>query len=180
VNDPYSGREQTGAKHFILKSYLQALAFKVLTFSDLTYVDGFSGPWETQTENFSDSSFMIAITVLRDAQKQILARTGHRRRIRCFFSENDPEAYALLQGAVTEFHRPAEGFEIKTFEGRFEDAVGEIQSFVGTSFPLIFIDPTGWKGYPFDRIRPLFARAKCEVLINFMYDFISPLCLQRR
>ena len=61
VTDAYSGREQTKAKHFILKSYLQALAFKVLTFSDITYVDGFSGPWETKTENFSDFSFMIAI-----------------------------------------------------------------------------------------------------------------------
>lgn len=69
MTDPYSGREQTGTKHFILKRYLQALAFKVLTFSDLTYVDGFSGPWETKTEDFADSSFMIAITVLKDAQQ---------------------------------------------------------------------------------------------------------------
>ena len=60
MTDPYFGREQTKAKHFILKSYLQALAFKVLNFSDVTYVDGFSGPWESQTEDFSDSSFMIA------------------------------------------------------------------------------------------------------------------------
>src|SRR6266446_4601515 len=76
VTDAYSGREQTKAKHFILRRYLQALAFKVLTFSDITYVDGFSGPWETKTENFSDSSFMIAISVLKDAQKQIIDRTG--------------------------------------------------------------------------------------------------------
>ncbi len=66
--NPYAGREQTQAKHFILKRYLEGLAFKVLTFSDLTFVDGFCGPWETQTENFSDSSFMIAITVLKNAQ----------------------------------------------------------------------------------------------------------------
>jgi three-Cys-motif partner protein len=173
LNDPYSDREQTRAKHFILKSYLQALAFKVLTFSNVTYVDGFSGPWETKTENFSDSSFMIAITVLKDAQKQIQKRTDVRRRIRCFFSENDPDAYAQLAEAVAEFHRPEEDFEIKTYEGKFEDAVAEIQSFINTSFPLIFIDPTGWKGYPFDKIKPLFARARCEVLINFMYDFIN-------
>jgi three-Cys-motif partner protein len=173
VADPYSGREQTKAKHFILKSYLQALAFKVLTFSDVTYVDGFSGPWETKTENFSDSSFMIAIAVLRDAQKQISERTGVQRRIRCFFSENDPEAFAQLHEAVAQFNRPEEGFEIRTYRGKFEDAVDEIQSFVGASFPLIFIDPTGWTGYPFDKIKPLFARAKCEVLINFMYAFIN-------
>src|SRR5580704_13596070 len=96
VTDAYSGREQTKAKHFILKRYLQALAFKVLTFSDITYVDGFSGPWETKTEDFSDSSFMIAISVLLDAQNQILER-GHKRRIRCFFSETNPVAYAQLQ-----------------------------------------------------------------------------------
>jgi three-Cys-motif partner protein len=173
VTDPYSGREQTKAKHFILKSYLQALAFKVLTSSDLTYVDGFSGPWETTTLNFSDSSFMIAINVLQDAQRSILARTGARRRIRCFFSENNPEAYALLEGAVAKFHMPESDFEIRTYKGHFEDAVIDIQSFIGSSFPLIFIDPTGWKGYPLDKIKPLLARARCEVLINFMYDFIN-------
>ncbi len=171
--DPYSDREQTGAKHFILKSYLQALAFKVLTFSDVTYVDGFSGPWKTKTEDFSDSSFMIAISVLRDAQKKINESRGIRRRIRCFFTENNPEAFSRLQKAVAPFHDPANRFEIRTEPGKFEDAISEIQNFIGASFPLIFIDPTGWTGYPFEKISPLFARAKCEVLINFMYEFIN-------
>ena len=173
VTDPYSGREQTKAKHFILRRYLQALAFKVLTFSDITYVDGFSGPWKTKTEDFSDSSFMIAISVLSDAQKQVNDRLGKKRRIRCFFSESNAEAFAQLQQAVLPFHKPSEGFEILTYCGKFEDAVSDIQQFVGTSFPLIFIDPTGWKGYPFEKIKPLFMRAKCEVLINFMYEFIN-------
>ena len=173
MSDPYIGREQTGAKHFILRRYLQALAFKVLTFSDVAYIDGFSGPWETKTENFSDSSFMIAIRVLLDAQMHFLERGGPRRRIKCFFSENDPEAYAQLDNAVREFHRPTEGFEIKTYQGKFEDAVTNILSFIGNSFPLIFIDPTGWTGYPLDKIKPLFARTKCEALVNFMYDFIN-------
>lgn len=173
MTDSYSGREQTQAKHFILKRYLQALAFKVITFQDITYVDGFCGPWETKTENFSDSSFMIAISVLLDAQKQYKERTGITRRIRCFFSEVDPNAFAQLEQAVAQFHKPAEGFEIKTYCGKFEDAVSTIQSFIGTSFPLIFIDPTGWIGYPFAKIKPLFSRPKCEVLINFMYAFVQ-------
>src|ERR1700738_1832455 len=125
VTDPYSGREQTEAKHFILRRYLQALAFKVLTFQDVTYVDGFSGPWETKSENFSDSSFMIAISVLRDAQKRIMERMGHGRRIRCFFSESNVEAFVQLQAAVAPFHKPLEDFEIKTYCGKFEDAVSE-------------------------------------------------------
>jgi three-Cys-motif partner protein len=170
--DHYAGREQTQAKHFILKRYLQELAFKVLTFQDITYIDGFSGPWESKTTDFSDSSFMIAISVLLDAQKQVQDRTGEKRKIRCFLSEANKDSFTKLQAAVAPFHKPAEGFEIQTFCGEFADAVGQIQRYIGTSFALIFIDPTGWTGYPFDKINPLFARAKCEVLINFMYDFI--------
>jgi three-Cys-motif partner protein len=172
LSDPYSGREQTKAKHFILKRYLQALAFKVLNFSDITYVDGFSGPWQCQTENFSDSSFMIAIQVLKDAQQQVFQRTGKRRRIRCFFSESDPEAFKQLRSAVVPYHKPEEGFEIETFGGKFEDAVSDIRRTIGNAFPLIFIDPTGWSGYPLEKIKALFT-GRCEVLINFMYDFVN-------
>lgn len=170
--DPYSGREQTKAKHFILKRYLQALAFKVLNFSDITYVDGFSGPWKTQSADHSDSSFIIALTVLKDAQAQMAAR-GKRRRIRCFFSETDPAAYKQLAAAVAPFHNPAERFEVKTYHGRFEDAVDEISRFIGQSLPLIFIDPNGWTGYPLAKLKPLFTRPRCEVLINFMYEHIN-------
>lgn len=173
MTDPYFGREQTKAKHFILKRYLQALAFKVLRFSDITYVDGFSGPWETQTEDFVDSSFMIAISVLKDAQQKIQTQTGRRPKIRCFFSENNRQAYIKLATAIAPFHKPEEGFEVKTYCGEFEDAVSEIQAFIGRSLPLIFIDPKGWKGYSFNKIGPLFNRPKCEVLINFMYDFVN-------
>jgi three-Cys-motif partner protein len=169
----YAGREQTEAKHFILRRYLQALAFKVLHGWDLTYVDGFSGPWETKTDDFSDSSFMIAIAVLKDAQQRMFQQTGERRRIRCFFSENNSAAFRQLDLAVAPHHRPAESFEVKTYQGDFEDAVAEIRAFVGRSFPLIFIDPTGWTGYSFEKIKPLFSYPKCEVLINFMYAFVS-------
>jgi len=173
VTDPYSGREQTKAKHFILKRYLQALAFKVLRFYDITYVDGFSGPWETKTEDFLDSSFMIAISVLKDAQQKIEIQTGRRPKIRCFFSENNRQAYTKLATAIAAFHKPEEDFEIKTYCGEFESAISEIQTFISSSFPLIFIDPTGWTGYSFNKIGALFNRPKCEVLINFMYDFVN-------
>jgi three-Cys-motif partner protein len=102
-----------------------------------------------------------------------MAKRGIRRRIRCFFSETDPTAYAQMVAAVSPFNNPAEGFEIKTYHGRFEDAVDEINAFIGKSFPLIFIDPTGWTGYPIAKLKPLFARPKCEVVINFMYEFIN-------
>jgi three-Cys-motif partner protein len=116
---------------------------------------------------------MIAINVLKDAQQKIQAQTGRRPKIRCFFSENNRQAYIKLAAAIVPFHRPEEDFEIKTYCGEFEDAVSEIQAFIGRSFPLIFIDPKGWKGYSLDKISPLFSRPRCEVLINFMYDFVN-------
>ena len=169
----YVDREQTQAKHFILRGYLQELAFKVLHGWDIAYVDGFSGPWESKTDDFSDTSFMIAIGVLKDAQDKVAAQTGVRRKVRCFFSEKDAKAYEQMSAAVAPFNHPAEGFEIKTFHGEFVDVVEEIRTFVGRSFPLIFIDPTGWTEYPFTKIAPLFAPNKCEALINFMYDHIN-------
>jgi three-Cys-motif partner protein len=116
---------------------------------------------------------MIAIGVLKDAQARILAETGNRRRITCFFSENDPAIHAQLANAVAPHNKPNEGFEIQTFCGKFEDAVPKIQATIGGAFPLIFIDPTGWTGYPFQKIKPIFGSSKCEVLINFMYGHIS-------
>jgi len=171
--EPYSGREQTQAKHFILRRYLEKLAYKILTLSELTYVDGFSGPWKTETEDFSDSSFMIAIDVLEGVQKTLIEQRRECRRIRCFFSESDPKAISQLRTAVARHHHPESGFEICTFHGEFEDAIPQILSYVGNSFALIFIDPTGWTGYSFDKIKALFSARKCEVLINFMYDHIN-------
>jgi three-Cys-motif partner protein len=173
VSSPYSGREQTEAKHFILRRYLQALAFKVLHVWDITYVDGFSGPWESRSKDFSDTSFMIATQVLKDAQQLMFAQNGRRRRIRCVFSEKDSKAYEELKKAVAPHHRPGNGFEIVTFHGPFEVAVPEIKKAIGNTFPLIFIDPTGWTGYAFQKIKPIFESEKCEVLINFMYDFVN-------
>jgi three-Cys-motif partner protein len=169
----YTDREQTQAKHFILRGYLQELAYKVLRGWDIAYVDGFSGPWESRTPNFADTSFMIALEVLKEAQRIIHEQTGVRRNIRCFFSEKSGAAYQNLVSAVAPFHLPHAGFEIKTFHGEFVDAVSEIRAFVGRAFTLIFIDTTGWTEYPFTKVAPLFSYAKCEVLINFMYGHIS-------
>jgi three-Cys-motif partner protein len=116
---------------------------------------------------------MIAIQVLKEAQQKIEEQTKVRRKIKCFFSEKDATAYRQMAEAVALYNRPAEGFEIKTFHGEFVDAVSEIRGFVGSSFPLIFIDPTGWTEYPFTKIAPLFTPSKCEVIINFMYGHIS-------
>jgi three-Cys-motif partner protein len=174
MDDIYSEREQTRTKHFILKSYLQILVYKLFHGGQksLTYVDGFSGPWKSRTENFSDSSFMIAIKVLRAAHFEMLSKQGSRTT-KCFFVEKNPKSYALLSEAVKQHHSPENGFHIETFKGEFEAATSRIVEYIGQSFALVFIDPTGWTGYTYEAIGPVLKHAPGEVLINFMYDFVN-------
>jgi hypothetical protein len=87
--------------------------------------------------------------------------------------ENNRKAYEQLSSAVAKFDKPQGDFVVRTHCADFEDTIAAIQQSIGRSFPLIFIDPTGWTGYAFDKIQPLFNRAKCEVVINFMYDFVN-------
>jgi len=154
---------------------LRELAFKVLQggYSELAYIDGFCGPWKSRAADHSDTSFMIAIRVLEDVQERITELCGQRKVIRCFFVEENAAAYAKLAATVAPHHKPESGFHIKTCQGRFQDFIPDTLGFIGTAFPLIFIDPTGWTGYPFEVIRPLLKRRPSEVLINFMFDHIN-------
>ncbi|WIE36014.1 three-Cys-motif partner protein TcmP [Agrobacterium tumefaciens] len=170
----YQGREQTEAKHFILRRYLLTLAFKTLHggWNTLAYIDAFSGPWQSRTADHSDSSFMIAVQVLKDAQSKLRA-AGKNPRIKCFFSEESRDSFAQLQAAVAPHNDPANGFFIETFNGKFENAIGHIQKMMSGAFALTFIDPTGWTGYEFDKVKPIFEHSPGEVLLNFMYDFVN-------
>ena len=68
----YEGREQTLVKHFILKKYLERFAHIIGYYWDsITYVDCFSGPWQSQSKEYSDTSFAIAIEQLRQARDHL-------------------------------------------------------------------------------------------------------------
>lgn len=165
----YKGREQTYVKHFFLEKYLERVAYNILSFSnEFVFVDGFSGPWKTSGEDFEDTSFMIAIHQLRKVREGVEQRKKERIRIRCFFNDKDPVAFASLQKAA----RGISDLEIAVVSKPFEEAVSDIVKFAGHSFSLTFIDPTGWSGYALDRIRPLLS-LKGEVIINFMFDHLN-------
>lgn len=165
----YAGREQTYVKHFFLKRYLERVAYNIYSFQDdFAYVDGFSGPWKSAAESYEDTSFSIALEQLRAVRSGVKDRRSKDVKFRCQFVEKDNRAFAELKATV-------EGISDVTVElikGEFEDHIADVQRFVGRSFSLIFIDPTGWTGYPLQKITPLL-KLKGEVLINFMSDFIN-------
>jgi three-Cys-motif partner protein len=164
----YEGREQTLVKHVVLEKYLLRFAMVVGTWADtINYVDGFSGPWNLRSENFADSSFAIALRVLRTARDTLRGR-GRALKLRCFFIEAKPKSYERLE----QFARETKDAQVETKNSEFIDAIPDIQKFLragGTNaFGFTFIDPTGWTGFAMKEIKPLLQHRPGEVLINFM------------
>jgi three-Cys-motif partner protein len=168
----YAGREQTLVKHFILQKYLERFALIIgFHWQTITYVDCFSGPWNSRSEEFEDSSFFIALKELRKARETLKAK-GKSLGLRCFFLEKEPGPYRKLK----EFADTVSYAEVKTKNSELTASVEEIQTFLEqggpTSFPFIFIDPTGWTGFDLNVIAPLLKVDPGEVLINFMTGHI--------
>ena len=168
--DYYVGREQTYVKHLFLEQYLVRVAYNIFSFSnEFVYVDGFSGPWKSKDEEYNDTSFMIALNALNGVQSGLRKR-GKKTRVRCLFIEKDPKIHADLEQAVKglEF----QDISVRTLCGEFEQLIPEIIKFIGSTFSLVFIDPTGWGGFALEKIRPLLQK-RGEVPINFMFDYIN-------
>lgn len=164
----YEGREQTYLKHFFLERYLERVAYNIFPFqNEFVYVDGFSGPWKSDDEEFEDTSFVIAINELRKIKDEFSER-GKNVRIRCLFIEKNPGGYSDLKQSI----QSISDIEIDTICGSFEDLIPEVSKFIGNSFSLVFIDPTGWTGFGLRKITPLL-KLKGEVIINFMFDHIN-------
>jgi len=76
-------------------------------------------------------------------------------QLRCMFLERDPAAYIRLK----EFADKVTDATVETRNSELAEAIGEILAFVQAggkaSFPFIFIDPTGSKGFEMNLIAPL-------------------------
>jgi len=171
AEEAYLGREQTQVKHFVLEHYLQRFAHIVgFRYDTVAYVDCFSGPWNSQTDDLSDTSFAIALRELRKAQNTH-ASQGRSVGIRCLFLEKEAEAFTRLQA----FADQQQGVVAQARQAELHNAVPDILKFVRaggrSTFPFFFIDPTGWT-CDMDKIAPLLRHKPGKVLINFMPSHI--------
>lgn len=165
----YTGREQAWVKHYFLGSYLERLVHKVARkFDKIVYVDGFSGPWLSGTEDFSDTSFGIALEALRKA-KGSWKNLGREVAMKAVLVEKRAEAFATLQGLQPKYP----DVTIQPFRGDFRDLVGNIVDAIPSdAFAFVLIDPKGWR-IPMAKLDPLIGRPNTEVLFNFMFEFIN-------
>jgi len=167
----YLGREQTLVKHTILQRYLLRLAVIVGTWADaITYIDCFSGPWKSKTDDYSDTSFGIAVQELKKAQVELAKQSKHPR-FRCFFLEKDKKPFAKLDA----FCKSVSEIKAEARNNVLENAVPDILEFYKQggprNFAFTFFDPKGWRGIELDVISPLLKITPGEVLINFMTSF---------
>lgn len=172
--DPYSGREHSEAKHHILKTYLQRLLMIVgQKFDRIAFIDCFAGPWQSQSDDLSDTSPGIALRTMRDCQ--VTLRENHNRSVamRALFIEENPECCRALSAFL--LTDAANGIETAVWNQTFQDAVGEITRWARPGeFAFVFVDPWGWKDVIEPAtLAPLLKRPKTELLINFMTNFIG-------
>ena len=166
----YEGREQAYVKHHFLADYVESLVFKVASaYSDVVYVDGFSGPWKDQGEKFEDTSFGIALQALRRA-KQAWAKLGRPDvTMTALLVEKDPEAFARLQEIIPLYPE----ISIRTFNRDFVEIVPDLLDAIPRrAFSFLLMDPKGWK-IDMNAVAPLLSRPNCEVVFNFMFTMIN-------
>ncbi len=172
MNDEYTEREQSGIKHFALQHYLEA-ATRIIgsSWNGFSYVDCCAGPWESRSLDYSDTSFGIAVKVLKEANESLRNR-GKTPQFRALLIEEKPEPFKQLATFAPRAADKDVKVEAKNWD--FRGHTAEIIKFVMNppSFGFIFIDPTGWTPAEIGGLGPLLRIKPGEVLINFMSTFI--------
>jgi len=102
----------------------------------------------------------IRTSLLRDQGKNV--------RIRYIFIESNSAAFQELESSRANFS----DLNISTWHGDFQTLIPRIVQEVSRAFSLVFIDPTGWTGFPLNDLKPLL-KLRGEFIINFMFDHIS-------
>ena len=174
----YQGREQAYVKHHFLAGYLESLIFKVASaYDEIVYVDGFSGPWKNSGERFEDTSFGIALRALTLAKHTWanMVDPSQRRQVRmtAHLVEKNKAAFAKLDGLREMFPEVT----IVAHNDDFTAVAPTIATQIpARAFSFVLIDPKGWT-VDLKAIAPLIGRNNCEVVFNFMFDFINRFAL---
>jgi three-Cys-motif partner protein len=176
VPEEYKGREQSLIKHRVLAEYLLGWGHKLGSAAQkrpvrLCYIDGFAGPWKSQSATLDDTSIAIGLRAL-EAAANTWSERGAKIAIEASFVEKDPSAFAELHA----FLKVQRGGRVQTraHNGEFGSFVPDLQRWIGNDAALIFVDPTGWKGAAMHYIEPLVAhQPRRDVLVNVMFDHIN-------
>ena len=164
----YEGREQALVKHTFLDTYMPAQIPKIVSWAnEFTYVDLFAGPWQSQSGDYADTSFGIALRCMTEA-KAVQAKLGRTVKMVAHLVEKDPDNFAELTEAVKRFPE----VETHCYRGVAEAHAKTIADRISMrAFRFVVIDP---KGIPDVRaFKCLIEPGNTEVLLNFMFQFAN-------
>ena len=172
MNEEYTDREQSGLKHFALHKDLEA-ATRIIgsSWNGFSFVDCCAGPWNSRSSDYSDTSFGIAVEVLKKSSQSLSGR-GRAPQFRALLIEKKPKPYRKL-AAFSE--RDSFGdIQVEARNQDFRKYTSEIVKFVSRppSFSFVFVDPKGWSPVKVADLEPLLRIRPGEILINFMSSFI--------
>lgn len=172
LEQDYASREQMWVKHWMLERYLELLILKVgRRWKRFVYIDGYAGPWGSQRQDLSDTSFGRAIDVMRKCQQK-LAEQGVNIPMKAVFFEKHKLRAARLRQYAEEHSTPS--LEIRAFHADFMGRVNEVaEKLTDQDFAFALIDPTGYRDMVPANLAPLLRKRGVEVLINLMWDFIN-------
>ena len=164
----YEGREPALVKHTFLDTYMPAQIPKVVSWADtFVYVDLFAGPWQSQSDDFSDTSFGIALRHMTEAKAK-QAQFGKSVKMVAHLVEKNPKSFPKLVEAVKRFPE----VETQCYFGTAEQHVDAVTASIRPrAFRLVVIDPTGIPDVR--RFRRLIEPLNTEVLLNFMFQFAN-------
>jgi three-Cys-motif partner protein len=172
-SDLYKGREHSGIKHYLLRSYLELL-FMIIGQHEkrICYIDCFSGPWREADQNLAGTSIALSLNVMHKC-RTTLQSMGKPVEFRALFVEKGKRSYKKLDCYLKDTW--LEGITAESMNGDFYDLRSDILRWCGTSdFAFFFIDPKGWKNaIEIPTLTPLLQGPRPEYLINFMYDFLN-------
>lgn len=161
-------RPRTGAGEAHVPRHIYARTNSVVSWADeFTYVDLFAGPWQSNSGDYSDTSFGIALRRMTEAkakQKEL----GRQVKMVAHLVEKDSENFVRLTEAVKRFPE----VETHCHSGLAEQHASTIASAIpARAFRFVVIDP---KGVPdVRRFQCLISPDRTEVLLGFMFQFAN-------
>lgn len=156
---------QTVSKHNIFENYLEPWA-KIISnqpwFKDAYYIDAFAGAGEYKKTGEAGSP-VIASNILIEFQKP-------NCKFHCVCIEKNPERYKILEKSLKQFEGK---LDIELYNGEFMGFIDKILKKIGKSPTFFFIDPEGFSGMDFGKIKAILDLPSKEILINFQYNAIQ-------
>lgn len=157
-------KPQTATKHSIFEHYLDPWA-KIISnrswHKGAYYIDAFAGTGKYLSGE--PGSPVIAANILLKYQKPTC-------KFHCICIEKKRKRFEILEGALKQFEV---NLAIEKHNAEFVACIDEILQTVGTSPAFFFIDPEGFSGLDFDKIKAILKLHHREVLINFQYNALQ-------